>query len=191
MKAILVMMLTITTILVGCTTFDNSTSEREQILDELDPTRNTPEPTDDELSSKLGYVRYTKDQLDNEMENGEQQLTIDRNEMADMITKIILRNDGFEEVATLVTDKEVLIAYQRNEELSAEEAADVSEKTAASIMPSFFNIHVSDNETLMQDIQSLHRSTSENRNYDNTIHAIIKEMEKTSKENRNIKDAVE
>ncbi|WP_339228652.1 YhcN/YlaJ family sporulation lipoprotein [Oceanobacillus sp. FSL K6-2867] len=179
MKAILVIMLMMTSILVGCTTFDNSEGEREEILDELDPTRNTPEPTDDELSSKLGYVRYTKDQLNNETENSEQQLTIDRNEMADMITKIILRNDGFEEVATLVTDKEVLIAYQRNEDLSAEEAANVSKKTAVSIMPGYFNIHVSDNETLMQDIQSLHRSTSENRNYDNTINAIIKEMEKT------------
>ena len=179
MKAILIIMLTITTMLVGCTTFDNSEGDREQILDELDPTRNAPEPTDDELSSKLGYVRYTKDQLDNELENGEQQLTIDRNEMADMITKIILRNNGFEEVATLVTDKEVLIAYQRNEELSAEEASDLCKKTAASILPGFFNIHVSDNETLMQDIQSMHQSTSENRNYDNTIKAIIKEMEKT------------
>ena len=78
MKAILIIMLTITTMLVGCTTFDNSEGDREQILDELDPTRNAPEPTDDELSSKLGYVRYTKDQLDNELENGEQQLTIDR-----------------------------------------------------------------------------------------------------------------
>lgn len=35
MKAILIIMLTITTMLVGCTTFDNSEGDREQILDEL------------------------------------------------------------------------------------------------------------------------------------------------------------
>jgi len=100
-------------------------------------------------------------------------------EMADMITRIILQYEGFDEVATLVTDEEVLIVYDRNDEMEDENAADIARKTAVSLMPGFFDIYVSDNEALINDIQSLHNSTTNNQNYDNTIDNIISEMKKS------------
>ncbi|GGB36538.1 hypothetical protein GCM10011409_12450 [Lentibacillus populi] len=99
--------------------------------------------------------------------------------MADMITRLILRNEGFDEVATLVTDEEVLIAYQKNDNLDDRTAADIASKTAKSTMPGFFDVYVSDNGTLMNDIQSLHNSSATNKNYDNTIEQIINEMNKS------------
>jgi len=176
-KLILLSFIFISIMIAGCAPTENTNSEREEIAEELNPTRNLEEPAD-EFDSELGYVRYTRDQLTNEQGNSE--ISIDRNEMADSITRIILGNNGFEEVATLVTDKEVLIAYKKNENISDDEAADIAKKTVLSIMPSYFNIYVSDNETLMQDIQSLHNSTSQNRDYDNTINSIIDEMKKSS-----------
>ncbi|WP_010647347.1 YhcN/YlaJ family sporulation lipoprotein [Oceanobacillus massiliensis] len=181
----LTLFLTAAIFLTGCATTNNTMNKNDQIADELDPARNSPEPTNQDMNSQLGYVRYTKDQFQNDDENNDKAISIDRNEMADMITRIILRSDGFEEVATLVTDQEVLIAYERSEATDEQKAADITKKTAMSIMPSYFDIYVSDNETLMQDIQSLHNSSSENRNYDNTINLIIKEMQKSSQGSQN------
>lgn len=183
MRFILIALLACTIIFTGCNTTENTNREREEIAEKLNPTRNLEKPENEETNSELGYVRYTKDQLTNEQGNSE--ISIDRNEMADSITRIILSNNGFEEVATLVTDKEVLIAYERNEATPEKEAADIARRTALSIMPSFYTIYVSDNETLMQDIQSLHNSTSQNRDYDNTINSIIKEMKKSSQGHEN------
>ncbi|WP_087972704.1 YhcN/YlaJ family sporulation lipoprotein [Oceanobacillus rekensis] len=176
--------------IAGCNTNDNTMTEREQIVDELDPSRNYEAPAGDNTNSQIGYVRYTKEQFENDTVNRNKTFSIDRNEMADMITRIILQNNGFNEVATLVTDREVLIAYDRNEGTSESSAADIAKRTAMSIMPSYFDIHVSDNETLIHDIQSLHNSSTGNRNYDNTINLIIKEMKKSSqgKDNEEIRN---
>ncbi|RLL46517.1 hypothetical protein D8M04_04730 [Oceanobacillus piezotolerans] len=160
-------------IIGGCTGNNNAT-QTEDISDPLNPDRETERNT--EFNEKLGYVHFSKDEIDVEEET--RSATIDRNQYADMITRTILQNDGFDEVATLVTDQEVLIAYEKSGDLGSEEAADIAVKTAESFMPRFFEVYVSDNPALIHDIQSLHNSTT-NRNYDNTINQIIKEMKKT------------
>lgn len=167
--------------LAGCANTDNAGDDPND-AEPLNPTREQQPPGDEELDEKLGYVRYTKDQVDNDRERN-RNVTIDRNEMANMITRVILRNDGFAEVATLVTDEEVLIAYQKDEGIDENAAADIANKTAMSTMPGFFEIYVSDNEILIEDIESLSNSSTENRNYDNTIDRIIEEMEKSPQGN--------
>src|SRR5699024_11426485 len=87
---------------------DHPKTDQDKIAEELDPTRNKETPVDPEWESRLGYVNYTKDQFKNERDRN-QAINMDRNKMADTIARIILRNDGFEEIATLVTDEEVLI----------------------------------------------------------------------------------
>lgn len=165
-------------VITGCGNTENATDEREKISDELDPTKELQAPADQEQNSRLGYVRYTKDQLNNNAEKNHT-AKIDRNEMANMITRIILRNGGFHEVATLVTDKEVLIAYQKDDELDREMAADIAKRSAMSATPRFYDIYVSDNETLINDIHSLHNSSTQNDDYANTIDQIINEMKKS------------
>ncbi|TRM13049.1 hypothetical protein FH966_15770 [Lentibacillus cibarius] len=163
--------------LVGCNNTDNAADEREQIVDELDPeAENTPK--NPEGNDKLGYVRYSKEQVDNDNEKSHI-VNIDRTKMANMIARIILRNDGFDEVATLVTDKEALIAYAKEDELETENAADIAKKTAVSILPEYFDVYVSDNEMIMHDIQSLHNSSTKNDNYDNTLDQIIDRMKQS------------
>ncbi|WP_165767927.1 YhcN/YlaJ family sporulation lipoprotein [Virgibacillus indicus] len=167
------------TVISGCAANDNAMDERNENISELDPARELQAPADDELNNRLGYVRYTKDQLNNDAERNHA-VTMDRTQMANMITRIILRNDGFNEVATLVTDEEVLIAYDKNEDIDEDIAADIAKKTAVSVMPEFFDVYVSDNDTLIRDIHSLHNSTTTNKNYDNTIDSIIDEMKNSS-----------
>ncbi|SFD94716.1 Sporulation lipoprotein YhcN/YlaJ (Spore_YhcN_YlaJ) [Lentibacillus persicus] len=169
--------------LSGCGGTDNAadderrqSEERNQIVDELNPEQETT-PSNPSGNNKLGYVRYTKEQVENDNE-AEHNVTIDRTKLANMITRIILRNDGFNEAATLVTDDKALIAYDM-EELDAAKAADMAKKTAVSILPGYFEIYVSDNETLIHDIQSLHNSNVQDNDYDNTINQIIQEMKKS------------
>lgn len=170
-------------ILAGCGGTDNAADdernqaeERNQIVEELDPEQETT-PSNPSGDDKLGYVRYTKEQIENETEE-QHNVTIDRTNLANMITRIILRNDGFNEAATLVTDDKTLIAYDLDE-LDAARAADMAKKTAVSILPGYFDVYVSDNETLIHDIQSLHNSSVQDNDYDNTINQIIKEMKKS------------
>lgn len=165
-------------ILTGCAHTDNSSGEREQMLDELDPNRENKTQNTSNVNDKLGFVNYTRDQLNMDTEE-DHIATINRTQMADMIARFILRNEAFNRVATLVTDEEVLIAYDHDEGMDRAIAADIASKTARSILPGFYDVYVSDNQALIQDIQSLHNSSTQNKNYDNTIDQIITQMEKS------------
>ncbi|WP_249871185.1 YhcN/YlaJ family sporulation lipoprotein [Oceanobacillus saliphilus] len=191
MKSLFFIALAVTLFLSACGQTDNTLTEREQIVNELNPTRNYQNPANQDLDAQIGYVRYTKEQFENDTESNNKEITVDRHAMADMITRIILQNDDFNEVATLVTDQEVLIAYDRTEAINENTAADVAKRTAMSIMPRYFDIYVTDNEALVYDIQSLHNSTTENRNYDNTIDQIIEEMQKSPQGTENTPDMME
>lgn len=159
-------------------------TDQDKIAEELNPMRNKDETIDPDLDKRLGYVNYTKEQFDAESKE-EHMVTMDRNKMADTIARIILQNNAFEEVATLVTDKEVLIAYDKNDHLSDDEALDFAQKSAMSVMPRFFEIYVTDNPSLIPDIQSLHNTTTLDRSHNNTLQQIISEMEKqTPQENK-------
>lgn len=160
----------------GCSDYSNNATDQG---DALDPAKNQQSPpVDDDLNDKLGYVHYTRSEMDTDPSPRSPNLTIDRNAMANMITKTIMQNDGFEEAATLVTDQEVLIAFQKTEDMDRKLAADIAKKSAMSVMPRYFDIYVSDKAVLIKDIHSLHKASTKNKNYDNTVDQIIHEMKK-------------
>ncbi|MFC2947163.1 YhcN/YlaJ family sporulation lipoprotein [Virgibacillus sediminis] len=167
-------------LLGACAPGDNAANDQEEIADELDPNTQMEGNADPELDERLGFVHYQRDELDRNDQNRE--IDINRPEMADMITRTILQSEGFEQVATLVTDQEVLIAYEKNDVLDDTVAEDTATRTAESVMPRYFDIHVSSDKGLIDDIQSLHNSTTQNRNFDNTIDQIIREMDKSNAE---------
>ncbi|WP_068672809.1 YhcN/YlaJ family sporulation lipoprotein [Oceanobacillus sp. Castelsardo] len=169
----------------GCNTnneAENSIQDmqnRNQIQDQLNPNHEFQTPSNQDINHQLGFVRYSKDEIDTQNMNNHE-AKIDRREMADMITRLILNNDGFNEVATLVTDQEVLIAYDRDNNSDSKLTNEIAQKTAESVMPRFYKVYVSDNKSLMYDIQSLHNSNT-NRDYDKLIQKLIKDMEKPYK----------
>ncbi|MFB4474330.1 YhcN/YlaJ family sporulation lipoprotein [Virgibacillus sp. SK37] len=169
-------------VISACNTNDDTENSiqdmqnRNQIQDQLNPNHKIQTPSNQDINHQLGYVRYSKDEIDTQnLDNHEAR--IDRREMADMITRLILNNNGFNEVATLVTDQEVLIAYDRDNNSDSKLTKEVAQKTAESVMPRFYKVYVSDNKSLMYDIQSLHNSNT-NRNYDKLIQKLINDMEK-------------
>lgn len=177
MKKIMIAGFIMLLVITGCDTTNNTLNEREQRVNELNPNREELQaPGNEELNDQLGYVHYTQEQFEQNRDD-DRVVTMDRNEMASMITSIILRNEDFEQVATLVTGDEVLIAYEIDEGTDENNAAEIARKTAESVMPRFYDIVVSDNPSLIPDIQSLHISRTTNPNYQNTIDKIIEEME--------------
>lgn len=163
-------------IVSACSDYTNDATDKDSALD---PVKNQQAPpVDDDLNDKLGYVHYTRSELDTDNTPRSPILTLDRNAVANMITKTIMQNDGFEEVATLVTDQKVLIAYQKTDEMDQNRAADIAKSSAKSVTPRYFDIYVSDNDLLIKDIHSLHRASTKNKKYDNTIDQIINEMKK-------------
>ncbi|WP_077624940.1 YhcN/YlaJ family sporulation lipoprotein [Sediminibacillus massiliensis] len=148
-----------------------------QNADEFGEERTGPQTTETEndMTNRLGYVRYKQDEMNMDQEN-QQMVTIDRKKMADTITRMLLRHGDFEEAATLVTDEEVLISYSKPEDMDREKAASIAKKTAMSVMPGYFHIYVSDDPTSFRQIQSLKNSTTTDREYDNTLESIISDM---------------
>jgi len=179
MKKIMITGFIMLMIITGCDTTNNTLNEREQRVNELNPEREELQtPGDQEINDQLGYVHYTQEQFE-QNEDEDRTVTMDKNEMASMITSIILQNEEFDQVATLVTGNEVLIAYENDDGMDENNAAEIARKTAESVMPRYFDIVVSDNPSLIPDIQSLHISRTTQPNYQNTIDKIIKEMKKS------------
>lgn len=154
-------------LVAGCNTNDVIQPQQNQLK----------QPERDEFHDQLGFVHHKRDEVDDDLER-DRTLSFDREEMANIITRIILKNESFDEVATLVTDKEVLIAFASNDSIEAERAEEIAEGVAASVLPRFFNIYASSNESLIHDIHSLHNSRTTRKNYDNTIRNIIEFMGK-------------
>lgn len=169
-----IFMLIMTLTIVGCSNTNEANEQSNGKDNPLDPTTN--QTNDPELHDKLGYVKYSKKELDNSTAE-DKELTVDRNEMADKISRIILHNKEFTQVATLVTDQEVLIAYAKRDEADEEKAEMIAKQSATAVIPSYFEVYASDNKALIQEIESLHNSSVSNNDYSNTLERIIDKME--------------
>ncbi|GIO25134.1 YhcN/YlaJ family sporulation lipoprotein [Oceanobacillus sp. J11TS1] len=177
-KGIGIIFLAILMLLAGCTSSQNNSEP-----DPLDPKNRYPDTESNQRSQdRLGFVRYTQDEYaqDNQNQTQQRAIHVDRNEMADMITRILLQNPDFVEVATLVTDEEALIAFETTDNLSKEAAIENAEKTALSILPGHYTIHASNDKSLIQNIESLHYSVMENDNVDiePLVQVIVDSMKK-------------
>src|SRR5699024_11101764 len=144
----------------------------------FEPTREKPEQNED-LEHQVGFVRYSENDI-NVMDDDEKEIPqLNREQMADTITKILMQQKSYKEAATLVTDKHVLIAYDTGDESdNSEKLRKTATKTAETIVPGFYDVYVSDKPTHIDDIHSLHHETT-STNANNTIEKIITEKKKT------------
>ncbi|UOQ46040.1 YhcN/YlaJ family sporulation lipoprotein [Halobacillus salinarum] len=129
------------------------------------------------VDGQVGYVRFKSTQLDQKKEQ-QRKIKVNKEQVADMVTRMILTYDGFEDVATLVTDNKVLVAYRPPEGEDRNRAADMVQKTAYSLVPSFYHVYVSDQPSAFGDIQSLSTSTVYDKNYNSVIDSVVNKMKK-------------
>lgn len=153
----------------GCGQTEN-TNEQSEILNP----NNRGEAVNEERRAEVGYVRYTKEELAVQDNNNE--IHFNREQLADIITRTILQSGNFDEAASLVTDKEVVIAYEKRDDIDKSQAAEVTGMTARSFLPSFYKIYVTDEPNHMDVIHSLHREQTNNQDDLQVIERVIEEI---------------
>jgi Sporulation lipoprotein YhcN/YlaJ (Spore_YhcN_YlaJ) len=171
-------------IITGC---QNTASENELFEDGGNTVNvkneNGIENEKDNHSSNFGYVRHVKSNLAEE-EDYNKVPGIDREKVANAISSLIIQLPNIQDVATLVTDEEVLIAYQTDSK-NRNDTADQVKKTAISVVPRYYHVYLSDNPEMIKQIEGYSGLDPNNRDIDQIINKTIKEMLK-SPQGRNL-----
>ncbi|MBB6453447.1 hypothetical protein HNQ94_001896 [Salirhabdus euzebyi] len=147
-----------TIILQGCANQKGLGDETDTLHGTTPDNMNT-RITEEKEDTQYGYVRYNENQLDMEREKNFAP-KIDREKMANMITKTLLTLDDIEEAATLVTDSHTLVAYTPADGVERERAAEDVKKTTLSFLPRWYHVYISDQSTAYTDLQSLSNNTT-------------------------------
>ncbi|QOR69014.1 YhcN/YlaJ family sporulation lipoprotein [Cytobacillus suaedae] len=125
--------------------------------------------------SNFGYVRHQKSPVPGEVGITNNLPTLNREVMADLISKISITLPNVNEAATLVTDEEVLVVYETNSE-NRFETADQVKKSALSVVPRWYHVYVSDNPVLIRDIERFGLLDTNVRDVDQILDATIARM---------------
>jgi hypothetical protein len=129
-------------------------------------------------STNYGFVRHQKSPLMGENTANGDYTAIDREQLANIISKFSVNLPNVNDAATLVTDQEVLIAYDTDSK-KRKLTADQVKKTALSVVPRYYHVYVTDDTSLMNDIESLASLDSNSRNARNLVTGLIKQMKKS------------
>ncbi|WP_066258583.1 YhcN/YlaJ family sporulation lipoprotein [Neobacillus drentensis] len=129
-------------------------------------------------SNNYGFVRHQKSPLMNDNTANDHYTALDREQVANIISKFSTEIPNVNDVATLVTDQEVLIAYKTDSK-DRNLTADQVKKTAMSVVPRYYHVFVTDNKVLMRDVENLANLDSTSRNARNLVNGLIKQMKKS------------
>ncbi|MEH6953507.1 YhcN/YlaJ family sporulation lipoprotein [Neobacillus drentensis] len=129
-------------------------------------------------SNNYGFVRHQKSPLMNDNTANDHYTALNREQVANIISKLSTEIPNVNDVATLVTDQEVLIAYKTDSK-NRNMTADQVKKTAMSVVPRYYHVFVTDNKVLMRDVENLANLDSTSRNARNLVNGLIKQMKKS------------
>ena len=132
----------------------------------------------DSRLTNFGYVRHQKSPIPG---NTTQYATIpvlNRENVADLISKLCTQLPNVYDVGTLVTDDTVFVVY-KTDSTNRFETADQVKKTAISVVPRYYHVYVSDNPRMFQDIERFGRLDANSRNVDQILQQTIKDMLKS------------
>jgi ribosomal protein S17E len=135
------------------------------------------------IGNNYGYVRHQKSPIPNDQGGAEHYAAIDREQVANTISQLSTDIPNVNDVATLVTDQEVLIAYSTDSK-DRNLTADQVKRTAMSVVPRFYHVYVSDNNNLIRDVENLANLDSTSRNARNSVNHLIKLMKKSPQGSR-------
>ncbi|BBW97415.1 YhcN/YlaJ family sporulation lipoprotein [Geobacillus sp. FSL W8-0032] len=130
---------------------------------------------DDTPMNNFGYVRHQKSPIAGDANGYNDMPSFNREKAADLISKLCTQLPGVKDVATLVTDEEVLVVYDADTN-NRQQTADQVKKTALSVVPRYYHVYIADNPQLMKDIERFGRLDSNTRNIDQILDATIQRM---------------
>jgi ribosomal protein S17E len=127
------------------------------------------------MSNDYGFVRHQKSPVEGDQGGSDHYATIDREQVANIISKLSTDIPNVNDVATLVTDQEVLIAYTSDTK-DRNNTADQVKRTAMSVVPGYYHVYVSDNRNHMRDVENLANYNTTSKNARNSVNHLIKLM---------------
>ncbi|MCY8076658.1 YhcN/YlaJ family sporulation lipoprotein [Bacillus haynesii] len=131
----------------------------------------------DNRKGRFGYARHQATPVANKEEMQAPQ--IDREEMAHIISSLTVQLPNIQDASALVTDEEALVVY-KTDSGQREQTADQVKKTAASVIPRYYHIYISDDPDMMlQSVANFSRLGANSRNVDQLMADTIKEMQKS------------
>ena len=129
-------------------------------------------------SEDFGYVRHQKTGVMGADEMNNAYTAIDREQIADMISKFSLMAQNVDDVSTLVTDEEVLIVYETDSQ-DRDQTADQVKRMAMSVVPRWFHVYVSDDTSLRNEVENFASLDTDSRDVDELVDEVVKQMLKS------------
>ncbi|MDQ6600215.1 sporulation protein [Bacillus salipaludis] len=135
------------------------------------------------VSNDFGYVRHQKSPIMNDNTANNHYTALDREQVANIISKYSTNLPNVHDVATLVTDQEVLVAYTTDSK-DRNLTADQVKRTAMSVVPRYYHVYVTDKKALMRDVENLSHMDARNKNARHSINYVIRQMKDSPQGNR-------
>ncbi|WP_082892685.1 YhcN/YlaJ family sporulation lipoprotein [Rossellomorea aquimaris] len=149
---------------------------------------NNPSKDKTQRSEDFGYVRQQKSPIQGRTISNDNMYSINREQVADSISKMSVALPNVKDCSTLVTDEEVLVSYvtDKKDKDARFEVADQVKKTAMSVVPRWYHVYVTDDKNLMRNVENLAKMDSDSRNVNTAIDDTINLMLQASPQGRNI-----
>jgi ribosomal protein S17E len=135
------------------------------------------------VSDDYGFVRHQRSPIQGDRGGTAHYAAIDREQVANIISQLSTDIPNVDDVATLVTDQEVLVSYDTDSK-DRNQTADQIKRTAMSVVPRYYHVYVSDNTKLMRDVENLANLDSTSHNARNLVNGLITQMKKSPQGNR-------
>jgi hypothetical protein len=137
-------------------------------------------------SQEFGYVRHVKNPLSGGNIHYKDIYTINREKVADTISKLAVSLPDVHDAASLVTDEEVLVAYQTKAKgkKARFDIADQVKRTAMSVVPRWYHVYVTDDPALRRNVENLASLNGRSPNRESMIQNTVKMMLKNSPQGR-------
>lgn len=132
----------------------------------------------DSRLTNFGYVRHQKSPIPGDTTQYATIPVLNRENVANLISKLCTQLPNVYDVGTLVTDDTVFVVY-KTDSTNRFETADQVKKTAISVVPRYYHVYVSDNPRMFQDIERFGRLDANSRNVDQILQQTIKDMLKS------------
>ncbi|WP_251549992.1 YhcN/YlaJ family sporulation lipoprotein [Neobacillus muris] len=134
-------------------------------------------------STDYGFVRHQKSPVMNDNEADDHYAALDREQVANIISKLSTSMANVNDAAALVTDQEVLVVYNTDTK-DRNFTADQVKRTAMSVVPRFYHVYVSDDDdTLMRELENLAHLDSGSAQAKDQVALLIKRMLKSPQGN--------
>lgn len=130
---------------------------------------------DNHRIQQFGFVRHQRETALPQGGSNPNIAGYDPELLADTISKLSILIPDVDDVATLITDKQVLIAYQTTSE-NRFQTADQVKKTAMNVVPRFFHVYVSDDPKMISSIARFGSLTSTSEGVHDVLEHTIEEM---------------